>query len=115
MENSIVKFEENTNEDEIEKEEDEVTETPYTIIRSTLEEDEAIAKDPELKNKKVICTDCGKTVSAKTLKFSHKYTCKKTLIKNDDHVIEKTMVKSNTSPHPIVKTRVNKYSHLKLF
>jgi ribosomal protein S27AE len=115
MENSIVKFEEHINEDEIENEDDGETETPYTIVRSTLEEDEAIAKDPELKNKKVICPDCGKSVMAKTLKFSHKYTCKKTVIKKDDKVIEKPIVKSNTSLHPMVKTRVNKYSHLKLF
>ena len=115
MENSIVAFEENKSEDKIEKEEVEETETPYNIIRSTLEEDDAISKDPELINKKVTCPDCGKSISAKTLKCSHKFTCKTTLIKKDEPANEKPAVKSHIPLHPMVKTRGHKYSHLKLF
>jgi ribosomal protein S27AE len=95
----------------------EITETPYNLIRSTLEEDDAVKKHPELNNKKVTCPDCGKSVMAKTLQYTHKFNCKKALTKQVEptKVVEteieqpneKVMIKAKP------KLRAHKYSHIK--
>jgi ribosomal protein S27AE len=97
----------------------EMTETPYNLIRSTLQEDDAVKKDPELSNKKVTCPDCGKSVMAKTLQYTHKFNCKKavtkqvepktTVEKEIEQPKEKVMIKAKP------KLRAHKYSHIKFF
>jgi ribosomal protein S27AE len=97
----------------------EITETPYNLIRSTLEEDDAVKKNPELNNKKVTCPDCGKSVMAKTLQYTHKFNCKKAVTKNDEpkttveKEIEQSKEKVIMKSKP--KVRTHKYSHIKFF
>ena len=124
MENTIVPLDENETATD-----DKVEETPYNVIRNTLEENEAVEKEPELATKKVVCADCGKSVLAKTLKYSHKLTCKKTLIKNNEQpkqpAIKKVTTQVNTKvetnpinkakEQPQVKPRIHRYSHIKFF
>jgi ribosomal protein S27AE len=91
------------------------TETPYNVIRSTLEEDEAVKKDPELSNKKVTCPDCGKSVMAKTLQYTHKFNCKKAVTKKEES--KTTAGKETEEPRgkvmikPKAHVRAHKYSH----
>ena len=61
---------------------------------------------------KIRCPDCGKLVTKKTLKYSHKNQGKKTNLNNnqiDNNQIDNkpTTIKTNIKPH--------KYSHIKFF
>jgi ssDNA-binding Zn-finger/Zn-ribbon topoisomerase 1 len=94
----------------------EITETPYNLIRSTLEEDDAAKKKPELNNTKVTCPDCGKSVMAKTLQYTHKFNCKKAVTKKDEptKVVEKEIEQSKekVTMKSKPKLRTHKYSHI---
>jgi hypothetical protein len=116
MENTIVDVEDVKEQPTEVVDPTEITETPYNVIRSTLEEDEAVKKDPELSNKKVTCPDCGKSVMAKTLQYTHKFNCKKALTKNVEptKVVEKEIEQPNEKVmiKAKPKLRAHKYSHI---
>ena len=90
-----------------ENNEDKETETNYDKIRSYVKNE--ISEVPIVEGDKIRCPDCGKLVTKKTLKYSHKNQCKKTNLNNnqiDNSQIDNnpTTIKTNIKPH--------KYSHI---
>ena len=73
---------------------------PYKDIRKIINDDTPI-EPIEKTSDKVACPDCGKMVTKKVLKYSHKPQCRKTLINTQEPVIEKP------KPH--------RYSHINIF
>ena len=77
---------------------------PYKDIRKIINDDTP-TEPPETTGDKVACPDCGKLVTKKVLKYSHKPQCRKTLIQTKE-IIDEIKVE---------KPKAHRYSHINIF
>ena len=107
------------------KEEVEVGEADYITVRGDLvkpeqqaiadapreeEREETKPAEPPKKAEKVACEDCGRLVSPKTLRYSHRYQCKARGAPEGT-----ARVRTAPPPPPPVESRPrHRYSHISL-
>ena len=92
------------------------TRKPKAVKEVTIEEPPAPAPTPEpaqevkaepTSAEKAICPDCGKTVSAKTLKYSHKANCKASKTQQPESAVaQPTPFDNSTSPQDDLLNRM---------